>query len=264
MIQVLRANLAVVYGLPEDHPYVSESVTHLLQNTAGSFVDLSRALAAGPAAILAICRFDEAVLEIIQDNLASGRGIVFVSAHTCSFDIALLALSQLFPSVQALSNADPQGSSKTMNEIRARHGVKITPISATSLRQALKRLRSGGLVAIAADLPIEGGEELVFFDQVARLPAGHVRLAMNTGATLLVGTSHRVTDGRYLIEAATAPRPPSSGDRSLDAIHWAQSSLVILEGYIRRTPEEWLMPQPVWKGDRRHPAAERGSFGRSA
>lgn len=254
----------MVYGLPEDHPYVGESVTHLLRNTAGSFVDLSRALAAGPAAILSVCRFDDATLEIVQDNLANGRGILFVSAHMCSFDIALLALCQLFPSVQALSNADPQGSSKTMNEIRARHGLKITPISVAALRQALERLRSGGLVAIAADTPIEGGEELIFFDHVARLPAGHVRLAMNTGATLLVGTSRRVADGSYVIEATTAPRPSSSGDRKRDATRWAQSSLVILEGYIRRAPEEWLMPRPVWKGARRRPAAERGSVGSSA
>lgn len=246
LVQALHANLAVVYGLPEDHPSVGESVSHLLQNTADSFVDLSKALASGPEAITAACRFDEAAWEIVQENLANGRGMVFVSAHTCSFDIALLALSQHFPSVQVLSNADPQGSSKTMNKIRARHGVKITPISTASLRQALERLRSGGLVAIAVDKPVEGGEELVFFDHVTRLPAGYVRLAMNTGATILVGTSRRVADGLYTIEATMVPRPSSSGDRKRDAIRWAQSSLTILERQIGLAPEQWLMPIAVW------------------
>lgn len=249
MIQNLRRNLAVVHGVPMDHPRVDESVNYLLQNTARSFVDLSKALVAGPEAVRAACRFDEATLEIVQEHIAQGQGIVFVSAHMCSFDLALLALGQLFPSVQILSNAAPEGSSKPMNEIRARHGLEITPISVASLRQALERLRNGGLVIIAADMPIEDGEDMVFFDRVARLPTGHVRLALNTGATILVGTSRRMADGRYVIEGAEASRPSSSGDRRGDAIRWAQSSLDILERFIKFVPEQWLMPLLVWSDD---------------
>jgi hypothetical protein len=45
---------------------------------------------------------------------------------------------------------------------------------------------------------------------------------------------------------ALAPPPESSGDRKQDVVGWAQSSLHLLEGFIRRWPQEWLMPLPVW------------------
>jgi lauroyl/myristoyl acyltransferase len=156
-IQALHANLSVVYGLPVDHPRIVESVGRLLQNTVTSSVDLFRALDGGPEAIQASCRLDESVEEIIRESVARGRGMVHVSAHTCSFDMAMLYFCQLFPTVQALSNADPRGSSRDMNSIRLRHGLDITPISLGTLRQAVGRLRDGGLVAIAGDVPIESG-----------------------------------------------------------------------------------------------------------
>ena len=101
-------------------------------------------------------------------------------------------------------------------------------------------------MALAADLPVENGEPLTFFGQACQLPVGHTRLALGTGAQVLVGASHRVGDGAYRAEVVPAPRPESSGERRQDVIRWAQDSLHLLEGLIRQWPEEWLMPVPVW------------------
>lgn len=115
-----------------------------------------------------------------------------------------------------------------------------------SLRQAIARLGQGGVVAIAADIPVAGGEPLTFFGRLAHLPVGQARLALGTGSHVLVGASHRTAGGTYCAEAALAPPPESTGDRKQDAVRWAQGALHLLEGYIRQWPHEWLMPQPVW------------------
>jgi lauroyl/myristoyl acyltransferase len=135
-----------------------------------------------------------------------------------------------------------------MNEIRKEHGIEMTPISMRSLRQALTRLRQGGAVGIAADVPVEGGEELIFFGQESQLRVGHARLALGTGAQILVGASHRTEEGSYRAELALAPQPESTGDQKQDSVRWAQDSLSMLEDFIRRWPEEWMMPVPVWSG----------------
>jgi KDO2-lipid IV(A) lauroyltransferase len=135
-----------------------------------------------------------------------------------------------------------------MNEIRKEHGIEMTPISMSSLRQAMTRLRRGGVVAIAADVPVEGGEELIFFGHESQLPVGHARLALRTGAQMLVGVSHRTGEGSYRADLALAPQPESTGDQKQDSVRWAQDSLAMLEDYIRRWPEEWMMPVPVWSG----------------
>ena len=104
------------------------------------------------------------------------------------------------------------------------------------------------MVAIAADLPVEFGEELTFFGRTSQLPVGHTRLALGAGAQILVGVSHRVGEGAYQAEVVLAPPPQSTGDRKQDVIHWAQDVLSRLESYISIWPDEWLMPSPVWIG----------------
>lgn len=247
-IQGLRANLAVLHGMPTWDPIVDAALRELLRNMARSYVDLFRAVHGNPEQIYAACRFDPATVEAIEACRAEGQGLVLVGAHMCSFDILLLALRQLFPSVQALTQADPQGSSAIMNDIRQRFGIEVTPISCQALRQAVERLRNGGVVAVAVDVPVAepSGEMLTFFGRETLLPVGHARLALDTGAQMVVGVSHCIGAGQYRAEMALAPRPPSTGNKRQDSIRWAQAVLTTLEGFLRRWPDQWLMPKRLW------------------
>jgi len=245
-IRALWANQAVVHGLPEEHPRVRQAVARLLENTIASYTDLFRMLQYGTEEWRVACKIEPEMRQAIEGCLESGQGLILVGAHMCSFDILLLGLREILPDVQILSNADPQGSSQFMNRLRAEQGLLVTPLSVSSLRQAVGRLRRGGIVAVAADIPVDSGELLTFFGRSCELPVGHTRLALGTGARVLVGVSHRDAGGRYRAEVALAPQPESSGDRKQDVVRWAQSSLHLLEGFIRRWPQEWLMPIPVW------------------
>ena len=253
-VQSLRANMAVVQGLPADHPQLDQAVAELLYNMACGYIDLFRMVAADPGHASA-CQFDESLNDTVQACLASGRGLVLVGIHTCSFDLLLLELARLFPSVQVLSKTDPKGSSPVMNEIRARFGLNITPISVGALRQAVEGLRRGGVLAIAADIPLEAGEELIFFGRKSCLGVGHARLALGAKAMMVVGASCKVGEGTYRVEVAPVPRPLSTGNRKQDVIQWAQAALTTVERFIGNRPEEWLMPHPVWSGS----AAEHGA-----
>jgi len=246
-VQGVRANLAVLHGVPAWDPVVDAALHELLRNMARSYVDLFRAVGAGPEQLYAACQLDPATVQAIETCRADGQGLVLVGAHTCSFDILLLALRQLFPSVQVLTLSDPQGSSIIMNDIRQRFGIEATPISAPTLRQAIARLRSGGVVAVAADVPVSSGELLTFFGRDARLPVGYVRLALDTGAQIVVGVSRCIGAGQYRAEMAVAARPASTGCKRQDSICWAQAVLATLEGFLRRWPDQWLMPKPLWE-----------------
>jgi lauroyl/myristoyl acyltransferase len=245
-VRALLANQAVVHGLPEGHPRVRRAVARLLENTIAAYADLFRMVQCGAGEERVVCEIDPQLRQAIEGCLSSGQGLILVGAHMCSFDILLLGLRQILPEVQILSNADPQGSSQFMNRLRTEQGLLVTPLSVGSIRQAVERLRQGGIVAIAADIPVDSGELLTFFGRASQLPVGHTRLALGTGARVLVGVSHQVAEGTYRAEVALAPQPESSGDRKQDVVRWAQSSLHLLEGFIRRWPQEWLMPLPVW------------------
>jgi lauroyl/myristoyl acyltransferase len=240
--------MAIVLGLPKTDPRVNNAVVRAIENGLYSYIDLFRALSSKPGQIRDVCGLDHAVVESVKACLANKRGLLLVGAHMCSFDLFLLGLTTLVPSAQLLSNADPKGSSKTMNRIRARQGLNLTPISMQSLRKAMTTLKDGGVVAIAADIPAENGEELGFFGHRSRLLVGHVRLAQKADAEIAICAPHRLGAGRYRVQTKIVPRPTGISDQRLEMLRWAQDTLQVLETFISQWPDQWLMPQPVWPG----------------
>jgi lauroyl/myristoyl acyltransferase len=246
LVKGLRANMAVVLGLPEGHPHLHHAVNRLFRNLVHGYVDLYKALEKGHSGVFASCEFDDELLNAVDSCLASGRGLVLVGAHSCSFDLLLLSLSRYFPQLQVLTKSNPEGSSLVINEIRESFGIRVTPISVQALREAVHRLKSGGVVVIAADVPVENGAEMTFFRRKILLPIGHARLAAKTGARMIVGTSQRISDGLYRAIGVQAYQPTPSGDQDRDVDRWAQHVLFLLERFIRERPYEWFMPTPLW------------------
>lgn len=246
LIQALRANMCVVLGVEEADPEVDRAVYRLLKNATYGYIDLFRAMEEEGGGAITYFDVDDSLDQLIALSQTRDRGLIFVGTHTCSFDLLMLALLEYFPSIQALTNSNPQGSSKVMNDLRARYGFEITPISSTALRKAITRLRNGGVVAIANDVPVEDGGELVFFGERCNLPVGHARLAQMTDAQMVVGASFQLGDGLYQATARIVPPPVSSESKSQKIRQWAQDALTTTEEFIRQKPDEWLMPHPLW------------------
>ena len=242
----LRSNLAIVLGLPEESPEVDRGVRRLLKHTCRSYVDLARAAGPGGCTIAQCCRLQPAITAALDEAIATREGVVLVGAHMCSFDFLLIALSRRFPDVLALTKPSPSGSSKEMNRLRIELGLDLSPASAASLREAVQRLHEGGIVAIAGDVPVSETGELVFFGRASRLSDGFARIALSAGARIMVGLSHRLGDGLYEGFGEFVPPPLATLGRQERARAWAQQCLVRLEALIRRWPDEWLMPEPVW------------------
>jgi lauroyl/myristoyl acyltransferase len=180
---------------------------------------------------------------------------VLAGAHTCSFDFLLTVVGVRFPDVLFLTKPGPKGSSEVMNRIRRGFGLDLSPISAASLREAIQRLREGGIVVIAADVPTHSGSGLTFFGRPSALSDGFTRIALAAEAELMVGFSHRLGDGEYEgIAEVVVPPAPGRGRQEL-ARRWAQRALVQLEGLLEQYPEDWLMPQPIWPSSKEGRAA---------
>lgn len=244
--RALRANLAAVLGLNEASREIDESVRRAMRTACRSYVDFARASGAGCFAVARSCRPNPSMVAILDDALGAGKGVVLAGAHTCSFDFMMAALGQRFPDLLFLTKPDPTGSSEVMNRIRRGLGLEISPISAPALREAVVRLRQGGIVVLAADVPAPGPSGLTFFGRPCALSDGFARLALAGEAVLIVGISRRLGDGEYEGLGEPVPPPPEGLGRAEAAREWAQRALFRLEGLLRRHPEEWLMPQAIW------------------
>lgn len=246
MIRAVRSNQAVVRGLPFDAPELDDAVFEVIRNSARGYADWYRATHAGPEAVKASIDIDPQLIQYIEEAQADSRGLMIVGAHMSSFNIMLLALGVHGYPIQALSFANVQGGVHVDNAVRRKFGLNLTPISPKSLKQAMRRLRNGGLAMTAVDRPDVGGDELIFFGRKATIPVGPARLAVSTNSRVLVGMIQTV--GRNMYRAVGVPplEPEITGDRERDVLHLAQRYIEIVEDYIRQRPGEWLMFLPMW------------------
>ena len=238
--QGLRSNLAVVHRLPQDSAALDERVIENLRNAFVSYVEFFIVACRSPEAIDAACEIDPAALQLIKKHQAQGRGTVLVAAHSTSLDIFMLAMSRQFPGMQALTLPQPPLNTRIMNRLRGKYGFQLNPISSASLRSAIRHLRTGGIVAIAADVPTQHGAQLNLFGKPCQLPIGHTRLAGATNSAIVVGVAQRLGPGQYRGFAIDVP--PGPGDEE----DWAAAVLEVLEQFIMERPQEWFMPPPLW------------------
>jgi lauroyl/myristoyl acyltransferase len=134
-----------------------------------------------------------------------------------------------------------------MNTVRESSGLEITPISSSSLMQALRRLKDGGIVVTAIDRPIPDQKEFLnFFDVPAPLPTGHIRLSLKTDAEMVVVAAHLKSDGIYEMLISKPIELERFPDSKHEIKYNAERVLKVIENYILLAPEQWLMYYPVW------------------
>lgn len=248
VVRAARSNQAVVRGLAYNDPKLSEAVLGVFRNAAHGYLTFFRRLARGRASLGSACEVEPAFLEHCRRAQEAGRGIFFVGPHMGNFDVTLVALQQAGINPLVLSHRNPRGSYAVDNAIRRRYGVELTPISLSSLREAYHRLAEGGAVLTLVDRPDPAADPIRFFSRRARLPSGHARLALRSGALILVGASLQEGQDRYRVEAGELIDPgQDGGSAAQDAIREVTQHVAhVMERFIRRRPEEWLMFHPVW------------------
>lgn len=247
-VRAVRANQAVVRGVPFDAPELTDVVIRVFKNAAHGYLTFFRGLARGRERLADKCTIDPAFLANLRAAREEGRGVFIVGPHMGNFDIGLVALQRHDFNPLVLSYRNPRGSYIVDNAIRQSYGVELTPISLGSLRTATQRLKEGGLVLTLVDRPDSHGELLRFFGRTARLPTGHARMALRTDAYLQVGAALKQGAGHYRIVPGPRLKPEiqHGEEEETAARRAAMEALKAMEPLIRSRPEEWLMFMPVW------------------
>ena len=189
-------------------------------------------------------------MRYINEALASGRGLLILGCHMANFDLGGIALSQYIPEpMQALSLASPPAGFEFFNNLREYGNGIVTPINTRTLRDAIARLKRGGIVLTGIDRPIaKGNEEITFFEDTAYLPTGYIRLALLTDC-LVMTTSFYYENNAYWIEGFQPFEVSRTGKRELDRKTNAERALSQVETHIMKDPTQWMMFLPVWQAD---------------
>jgi phosphatidylinositol dimannoside acyltransferase len=245
---ILTANLRQVLGPDAGETVVRRTTCQAFYLAVRSYYDLYHTLARSTVAVGDSIDLPESTQATLHEIEHAGKGTVVVLPHLGNFDLVGQALAMHVSGFLAISLPNPPPGFELTNELRRQGGIEVIPLSAAALRQAIARLRQGGIVAFGGDRPVSALDEPVpFFGRPARLPSGAVRLALKTGARIVV--AYCVMDiqaGKNTLYLEPPLEMIHTGSREEEVAVNMGRVVHAFEQAIRRWPEQWLMFVPVW------------------
>lgn len=185
---------------------------------------------------------------------AAGRGVVLLAPHLGCFEIA--------PQMVAEKYAEQYGAltilyrparqawlAKIMQHARHRPGLQAVPTNMMGVRHMLKALRQGKAVGLLPDqVPPDGmGLWAPFFGQDAYTMSLAARLVQQTGATLVLGWTERLSWGRGFVVHVVDFKEPLAVDLS-EAVMQINKSM---EALICQAPSQYLWGYARYKQPRK-------------
>jgi KDO2-lipid IV(A) lauroyltransferase len=198
----------------------------------------------------------------LEAQLVGGRGLVLLTPHLGSFEVAAQAYAERFGKRQPLTVMYRPARQAWLRELeetaRARPALATAPASLAGVRLMIRALRRGETVGLLPDqVPPEGqGVWSMFFGQRAYTMTLAARLVQQTGAGVGVVWCERLPRGAGYVVHATAlpePLPPASGERGDDDA----AALAInrsMEAIIRLKPTQYLWGYNRYKQPRQQVA----------
>ena len=194
---------------------------------------------------------------LLRAALARGKGIVFVTGHLGNWELMARLVARVGAPVSAVAKRG--GDARLMELIedwRREGGVTTLWREDPSTARALLRVfKQGQVLGILVDQDTKvQGVFVPFFGRLAYTPRAPGDLALRSGATILVGTSHRPTCqprcklGEGLrFEVTEVPYDPSPTDREAEVVRITAACQAVMEEAIRRHPADWVWMHERWK-----------------
>jgi KDO2-lipid IV(A) lauroyltransferase len=174
--------------------------------------------------------------------LATHRTAIVVTPHFGNWDLgAAMTAAAGRPVFAVADRFGPPAVDRRVRAMRERVGVTVIPSGPTSGREALRVLRRGDVLCLAADIDHTGsGVAVTFFGRRVTFPAGPATLALHTESPIIPGFVRRWPRGRHearLLDPLPWPPPASSGER-VQAL--TQQIASAFERIIGQEPSQWF------------------------
>jgi lauroyl/myristoyl acyltransferase len=248
-----RARRTLQENLRAALPKVSDRELRLLvwnnfRNHSKAYADLMRLPSARVEDLRALLHVDG--VEHLETARAYGRGVLVVSAHMGSWEVAAAIWSATIAPVSLFAEElEPRELYEWYRLTRARLGISVLPLNRTGLKQVIRALQAEEMVVTAIDRDILGtGIVVDFFGRPAHIPEGPAAIALRMGTPLLPVCVYRLADDTYQAVGYPPIVAEPTGDREQDVREVMQKLVAHLEEIIRAHPDQWHMPHRVWEG----------------
>lgn len=179
-----------------------------------------------------------------------GKGVLVLTAHLGAWELSSFYHSLMgYPMAMVIRRLDNPRVDVFVDGIRSMHGNRALHKDDFA-RGLLVAMRRGETVGILMDTNMRPpqGVFVPFFGVSACTAAGLARVAMHSGAAVLPGfLVWEEAERKYVLHFGEEIPVTVSGDTEADIVANTARFTSVLEGYIRRYPEQWLWVHRRWK-----------------
>ena len=196
-------------------------------------------------------------VEYLEEAQASGRGAVMVGVHFGNPEMAVQGLSAAGIYLYVLSEPlSPPALSDFTHWLRSHHGQEYRTVSFGAIKEGLRRLKQGNILAVLVDRDVGGtGVPIEFFGAEASIPVGAIDIALRTGADLIPAWAWRIDGYRFRAHVGPPLEVVRTGDFDEDVRENTRRLLQIFEGRLRRDPGQWAVLESIRPAPDGEPAA---------
>lgn len=188
-------------------------------------------------------------LEHLEAARASGRGVILFTGHLGAWELSSFALSAFgYPLSFLVRRIDNTKVEQLIEKTRTRFGNRSIDKRAAA-RPMLRTLNAGGTIGILVDLNTQPHEGIFvdFFGMPASTTNGLASIALRTKAIVLpVFAPWDEQRQRFLLHIDPPLHITYTGDEQEDIRHLTAQFTSIVEGYVRRFPDQWLWIHKRW------------------
>lgn len=195
-------------------------------------------------------------LELIDDALATGKGLILLAPHLGNWELAGLYFSSKYKMASLYSPPNMEEFEDYMIKVRSRIGAELVRGDRRGLMRLMSILKEGGVAGILPDQSPRGKTNAFapFFGTDVKTMTLVAKLMQKTGANALVTYAERLPDAqgfRIVIDKAD----PDLADE--DPVVAATALNKSIEDLIRRNPEQY---QWEYKRLRHRPPGEPNPY----
>ena len=246
-IALFNLNIAFPEKTVADHHRILRASCRNLGRVAAEFCHLQRLDAAKLSQLVS---FADPVMWEHAIERARQQGAVILTAHFGNWELLAYAHGLLGHPVTLVHRAMRNAIfDQAITAVRTTAGTRAIKKQAAA-KEALRTLKQHGILAIPADQNqvFSYGVFVDFFGLPACTTPGPARLAMLTGAPLYpVFLVREEESDRHRIEILPEVEVVTTGDREADILVNTQRCTAVIEGMIRRYPEQWIWFHKRWK-----------------
>ena len=180
-------------------------------------------------------------LEHLVAAEAGGRGVVLLTARLGNWEIVPLAISLARGPVALIHRpVDDPHVDRELCALHDRFGNRMLD-ERGAVRELFRVLRAKGLVGLLVEQGVRAEEaiEVPFLGRPARTRPIVARLALESGAPVVLVFAGPLPGGRYRVEFHPAIEPGGPDDEA-NTLELTRRCLEACERVIRRSPEHWL------------------------